>query len=435
MYRHWPEDSVLGYSSTYAQGERTVTYFDPAVCEPSPYPFEISGFSFTMLDPEDFFDPRVFSWPVEIDVVVFDVLSADSCLGPGAELYRVPLTCDSASYAYPEIARVDFPDPVCVDRPFFIGVEYADASAGLLPSVMFDVTSDPDLCHVFQYFWDEWYGWYYFWPDPENMPGFPFFYVHGESQAMACLPDDDMDGVPDTEDNCPFEANPLQEDTDQNGVGDACDDDDDGDGVLDVDDNCRLEINPDQEDNDLDGDGDACDDDDDNDGVDDTVDNCPFVDNATQTNSDSDALGDACDNCPMSDNPDQHDQDLDGEGDACDDDDDDDTVPDVTDNCPMVYNPLQEDSDTDGVGDACSCMGTTGNVNCDGSDEVTIGDVSYLIDHLFVTGIELCNVEESDINQSGGIDPGPADITIGDVSYLIDYLFITGVSLGLPTCY
>jgi hypothetical protein len=100
----------------------------------------------------------------------------------------------------------------------------------------------------------------------------------------------------------------------------------------------------------------------------------------------------------------------------------------------MVYNPGQEDSNTDGVGDACSCTGTTGNANCDSSDEVSIGDVSYLIDHLFITNIALCNIEESDVNQSGGIDPTPDDITIGDVSYLIDYLFITGESLGLPTC-
>jgi hypothetical protein len=43
-------------------------------------------------------------------------------------------------------------------------------------------------------------------------------------------------------------------------------------------------------------------------------------------------------------------------------------------------------------------------------------------------------LDEADINQSAS---GPAtcdDITIGDISYLIDYLFITGSSLGLPEC-
>jgi hypothetical protein len=36
--------------------------------------------------------------------------------------------------------------------------------------------------------------------------------------------------------------------------------------------------------------------------------------------------------------------------------------------------------------------------------------------------------------QSGGLDPTEADITIGDISTLIDYLFITGPMLGLPDC-
>ena len=81
--------------------------------------------------------------------------------------------------------------------------------------------------------------------------------------------DDDDDGVPDGEDNCPHISNPGQEDSDGDLIGDACDDDDDNDGILDVEDNCQLILNPGQEDNENDGIGDICDPDDDNDGYDD----------------------------------------------------------------------------------------------------------------------------------------------------------------------
>lgn len=74
-----------------------------------------------------------------------------------------------------------------------------------------------------------------------------------------CDPDDDNDGVLDTNDNCPRQANSNQVDNDNDGLGDACDNDDDNDGILDGYDNCPFIFNPGQEDIDKDGVGDVCD--------------------------------------------------------------------------------------------------------------------------------------------------------------------------------
>jgi len=82
------------------------------------------------------------------------------------------------------------------------------------------------------------------------------------------------------------------------------------------------------------------------------------------------------------------------------------------------------------------CVDRVGDANGVGGDEPTLGDVSTMIDALFISGnpeVIAC-LTEADINQSGGVDPQPSDITIGDISTLIDYLFITGPSLGLADC-
>jgi hypothetical protein len=80
--------------------------------------------------------------------------------------------------------------------------------------------------------------------------------------SLASLPRDfDEDGTPNFNDNCWNIANPGQEDTDGNKVGDLCNDfeDADSDEWADDLDNCPAHTNPLQEDLDSDGVGDPCD--------------------------------------------------------------------------------------------------------------------------------------------------------------------------------
>ncbi len=159
-------------------------------------------------------------------------------------------------------------------------------------------------------------------------------------------------------------------------------------------------------------------------------DNCPNTRNMDQSDIDGDGLGDVCDpdidgdgllnqddNCLTVHNPLQEDGDSDGEGDACD-------------NCPDVYNPDQLDEDTDGIGDACdsSCCGDT-----DGSGEVDIDDLVYLIYYILAGGPAPEPYEVGDVDCSGAID-------VDDLVYVIDYIFSAGrapcdaTGDGVPEC-
>ncbi len=81
----------------------------------------------------------------------------------------------------------------------------------------------------------------------------------------------------------------------------------------------------------------------------------------------------------------------------------------------------------DNIRPGCSvcgcCVGSTGDVNCDGS--VGLPDLSTLIDHLFITFTPLCCDGEGDVNADGSVG-------LPDLSTLIDNLFITFTPL--PPC-
>lgn len=238
----------------------------------------------------------------------------------------------------------------------------------------------------------------------------------GDNIGDACddtFNDQDNDTIADLFDNCPAIANTNQTNNDGDSQGDVCDTDDDNDNILDTLDNCPINANTGQADSDGDNIGDACDDtfnDQDDDTVADAFDNCPAIANTNQSNNDGDAEGDACDsdddndtvaddqdNCPFDSNVDQENNDLDSLGDVCDSDDDNDSVVDIEDNCPRDSNANQNDTDGDLFGDACDPDDDNDGIN-DAEDNCPLvenplqedEDEDGVGDDCLLTGDDLC---------------------------------------------
>lgn len=171
--------------------------------------------------------------------------------------------------------------------------------------------------------------------------------------------DTDGDNIDNYDDNCEKIFNPLQKDSNSDGVGDRCSDVD-NDGIVWHKDNCPTLSNPQQIDKNLNDVWDVCEFDKDKDGIFDSIDNCTTTKNALQRDVDKDGIWDLCDNCNRF-NPLQVDRDKNNIGDMCDNykrfieknDDDLDGIINKEDNCPAVNNTWQEDWDKDWIWDAC----------------------------------------------------------------------------------
>jgi hypothetical protein len=285
--------------------------------------------------------------------------------------------------------------------------------------------------------------------------------------------DGDGDGTPDIFDNCPFLANPTQQDNDMDQYGSACDCDDTQPGVHPG----ATEIVDDGIDQDCSGaDAVTCFLDVDGDGFGSFTTVIAEDGTCNAGQSEASVSGDCHDG-----NPSVHpgateivddgvDQDCNGsDAVTCFVDNDQDNygtnsgttviafdgscdasagesavMGDCNDGDPTI-NPGEFDIPLDGIDQDCNgsdatgscCSLRVGDANGTGGDEPTIGDISVMIDAKFITGFCVGNIvclTEADINQSGATTPDCDDITIGDISILIDYLFITGSSLGLANC-
>ena len=142
--------------------------------------------------------------------------------------------------------------------------------------------------------------------------------------------DGDNDGISDENDNCISNFNPLQNDYDNDGIGNICDDDDDNDGYNDS--NDEFPLNPNEwDDYDKDGFGDNEDEDDDNDSWSDNIEISCNTDPLNNSSFPNDYDGDLIPNC--------NDQDDDNDG-----------YPDDQDDFPE--NEFEwVDTDKDGIGD------------------------------------------------------------------------------------
>lgn len=185
ILEYCPLTATNGNGSSIWGGEsygiETMTYFDPQVnCTyPTIYPYEITSFSFTLFNAWGNF------WPYSIDVVVHDLnVPGDPCQGPGEELCRFTVSCDEASFSYPNVGTAYFPQPCCVYGPFYIGLQYT-STEDVHPAVVFDDQS-PGCCDNWEF--DpgarSWYDWCSFWAPP--IPGYPLFWLEGQTPPNNC---------------------------------------------------------------------------------------------------------------------------------------------------------------------------------------------------------------------------------------------------------
>ena len=158
------------YYEWWKYGDKVAIYFDPEDCgNPENYPFQLTDVELVLYD---------FAGVGQVDVrFSVEVMCPDICDGPGIEIWKSQVY--TITTFHPDVVRIDFPDIVCLDKPFFFNVEYmSDYPEQTMPSLFFD-RQPVDTC--FQWVWDaqpRWWEWYDFWY-PFDVPGWVLLGISG----------------------------------------------------------------------------------------------------------------------------------------------------------------------------------------------------------------------------------------------------------------
>jgi hypothetical protein len=165
-YTNW---NAAWFFDQWRLGDKVAIYFDPSQCGyPSNYPFQLSHVDLVFYD---------FAGMCSVDVQLsVEVVCPDVCDGPGIEIYKSPIY--TVTRFYPWVETIFLSDTVCLDKPFFLNVEYtSDYPIYTMPSLAFDAQM-VDTCY--QWLWlgqPGWWEWYDIW---EVVPGWALVGLGGD---------------------------------------------------------------------------------------------------------------------------------------------------------------------------------------------------------------------------------------------------------------
>ncbi len=170
---------ALTYFPNYAVGDKDAVYFDAAQCGvPYPFPFQITDVELLLFN------------HAEVDSVRlrFHVWSVGSDLDQGPQERLWTSVIYAVHTFYPDWASVSLPQAVCVEAPFFFGVEYVAGDVGSIPGLVSDDQQNM-VDTSFQWVWlaadsPPWREWNWYWNDPD--PGWLMVRLAGETYSLVC---------------------------------------------------------------------------------------------------------------------------------------------------------------------------------------------------------------------------------------------------------